>query len=102
VILHNVDSAITGTEYVIDDLVDGQMYFISVATVTTTGNGIKSPPLYVTFGFPDPPQTGAAKEYIKTGNTVALSWTPANDDIDHYNIYRRSGYIEYSCLPCPS
>ena len=95
-ILHNVDSAITGTEYVIDDLVDGQMYFISVATVTTTGNGIKSPPLYVTFGFPDPPQTGAAKEYIKTGNTVALSWTPANDDIDHYNIYRRSGYIEYS------
>ena len=95
-ILHNTDSAITGTEYMIDDLVDGQMYFISVATVTTSGNGNKSEPLYVTAGFPDPPQTTGDKYYIKTGNTVTFNWTPANDDIDHYNIYRRSGYIEFS------
>ena len=93
--LQNVDSIITGTEYVIDGLIDGQMYFFSVVTVTAQGEGRKSKPGYFTYGFPDPPIADTTTIYIKTGGSFSIDWIPVEDDIDHYNIYKRVGYKEF-------
>jgi len=95
-VLYNVDSVISGTQYVINGLTEGLMYFYSVATVSSAGEGRKSKPAYFTYGFPNPPMTDSTTEYISAGGLFTISWLPTDDDIDHYNIYKRVGYGEFS------
>ncbi|MEW5923809.1 MAG: FlgD immunoglobulin-like domain containing protein [Candidatus Zixiibacteriota bacterium] len=93
--LHNVDSVISGTEYLIGGLTEGRMYFYSVASAFAHGTGRKSKPGYFTYGFPDPPLTDTTTKYIKAGGLFSINWLGTEDDIDHYNVYKRVGYEEF-------
>jgi len=94
--LLNTASLLTSNEHIIDDLVDGEIYYLSVTTAGEYAVGRRSRPVYFTFGSPDKPVTDTATMYISSDQTITIDWTPPLDsDIDHYNIYRRIGYDEY-------
>jgi len=93
--LLNPDSTITGTSFHIDGLVDGQMYFVSVAIVSSHGIGRKSRPVYFTFDYPHPPLVDTTTAYQQGSFEIDVNWSAVDDDIAYYKIYKMTNLDDF-------
>lgn len=95
--LLNTDRPVTDTTYLIENLIDGQTYFVSITAANFFSESAKSVPRYFTPGTPDAPITNPGPFYISDCEFAEVNWNASdNNDIDHFNIYRYVGPLEHS------